>query len=119
MSKPPAGILNPPRLKQPRRPQWWAGFLTPFLIIASAILLSWGAHAALVATRALQSRLPYYAVYALNFVGLTAGAFAESSGHGLIYDLHSTGEAVAFSVNAAFYAVLIFIWLKFNGDARL
>ena len=119
MLKPPANILDPPPSKEPRKPQWWAGFLTLFLLIATAVLLSWAAQAALVATRALDSRLPYYAVYAINFIGLTAGALAESSGHGLIYDLHRTGQTVAFIVNALFYAVLIFLWLKFHGDARL
>lgn len=119
MSNRPAGIVNPPRPREPRRPRWWAGFLTLFVIIVFGILLSWGAQAALTATRALDSRLPYSAVYALNFIGLTAGALAESSGHGLIYDLHRTGQTVAFIVNAVFYAVLIFLWLKFHGDAQL
>lgn len=119
MLKPPADILNPPPPQEPRQPQWWAGFITLFLILAMATLLSWGAQAALAATRTLDPRAPYFAVYALNFIGLTAGALAESNGHGLIYDLHHTGQTVAFITNAVVYAVLIFLWLKFHGDDRL
>src|SRR5436305_119072 len=119
MRKPPADILNPRSPQEPRELQWWAGFLTLFLILAIATGLSWALQAALHATRTLDPRAPYLALYALNFIGLTAGALAESNGHGLIYDLHRTGQTVAFITNAAFYAVLIFIWLKFHGDDRL
>jgi hypothetical protein len=119
MLRPPADILNPPPPQEPREPQWWAGFLTLFLILGLATLLSWGAQAALEATRTLGARAPYFAMFAINFVGLTAGAIAETSGHGLLYDLHRNGQTVAFIANAIFYALLIFIWLKFHGDARL
>jgi hypothetical protein len=99
--------------------QWWAGVLTLLLIIAAAGVLAVGVQYGLELTHSDEARVLYYIFFTLSSPGILAGAMYESGGHGLIFDLRQTGQIVCMCVNGVIYGLLIFIWLKYHGDARL
>jgi hypothetical protein len=105
--------------KNARTRQWWAGVLTLVLIVTVAAVLALGVQYGLDITRFQSARALYYVFVTLSSPGLLAGAVYESGGHGLIFQLREDGRLICMTLNGVIYGVLILIWLKYHGDARL
>jgi hypothetical protein len=105
--------------KNARTQHWWAGVLTLVLIVTVATVLALGVQYGLDITRLQTARVLYYVFVTLSSPGLLAGAVYESGGHGLIFQLREVGRIICMSLNGVIYGVLILIWLKYHGDARL
>jgi len=105
--------------RDPRAPKPWLGFVTLVVIIAIATGLAFGIQYAMGFTYEDFLRPLSGILFCLAFPGIVVGALVESSGHGISFQLHRTGEAICPFVNALVYTIVILLWLKFFGDTRL
>jgi hypothetical protein len=100
----------------PRPPKSWLGFVTLLAVILIGSGLAIAMQFGLAISFEDFLRPLHYIFFTLAFPGVLAGAIVEGNGHGISFDIHRTGQAVAPLVNAVIYVIVILLWLKFSGD---
>jgi hypothetical protein len=105
--------------REPRPPHWSLGFITIFIVILIASLLAWAVQVCMAITYEDFLRPLNYIFFGLGFPGIVAGSLLENNGHGITFELHTLGRSICPFVNAAFYILVMLVWLKFTGNSQL